>query len=169
MSTISRIVVTIIGGSLGIFILFYLFFGVASFDDDFKHSGEEQTSTITSQEAIFLNKTAYVGDNSKVSHILDQQGYPEEIIVEKFEILSQAEPYGLRVYLSKVPKDANKALLNNALLTFSLIDNLSNLYYIEDKSDQVIATYEREKALQALEEKEENSLGAAETAQAKTV
>ena len=75
----------------------------------------------------------------------------------------------MRVYLSKVPKDANKALLNNAMLTFFLIDNLSNLYYIEDKSDQVIATYEREKALQALEEKEENSLGAAETAQAKTV
>ena len=75
----------------------------------------------------------------------------------------------MRVYLSKAPKDANKALLNNAILTFSLIDNLSNLYYIEDKSDQVIATYEREKALQAFEEKEENSLGATETAQAKSV
>ena len=90
-------------------------------------------------------------------------------MVQKFEILSQSEPYGLRVYLSKAPKDANKALLNNAILTFSLIDNLSNLYYIEDKSDQVIATYEREKALQAFEEKEENHTGEMETAQAKSV
>lgn len=88
-------------------------------------------------------------------------------MVQKFEILSQSEPYGLRVYLSKVPKDANKALLNNAMLTFFLIDNLSNLYYVEDKSDQVIATYEREKVLQALEEKEENHTGEMETAQAK--
>ena len=76
-------------------------------------------------------------------------------MVQKFEILSQSEPYGLRVYLSKVPKDANKALLNNAMLTFFLIDNLSNLYYVEDKSDQVIASYEREKVLQVLEEIEE--------------
>lgn len=118
---------------------------------------------------MFAYKTAYVGDNSKVSHILDKQGYPEEIIVEMFEILSQTEPYGLRVYLSKVPKDANKALLNNALLTFSLIDNLSNLYYVEDKSDQVIATYEREKIAQAFEEKEESHTGKMEIAQAKSV
>ena len=75
----------------------------------------------------------------------------------------------MRVYLSKAPKDGNKALLNNAMLTFFLIDNLSNLYYIEDKSDQVIATYEREKVLQALEEKEENYTGEMETAQAKSV
>ena len=75
----------------------------------------------------------------------------------------------MRVYLSKAPKDANKALLNNAILTFSLIDNLSNLYYIEDKIDQVIVTYEREKVVQALEEKEENHTGEMETAQAKSV
>ena len=48
-----------------------------------------------------------------------------------------------------------------------MIDNLSNLYYVEDKSDQVIATYEREKVLQDLEEKEENHTGEMETAQAK--
>jgi|GEM_PF-1761540 hypothetical protein len=167
MSNKGRIV-TIIGGILGVFILFYLFFVILP-SGTFKTVTEGQKTSVAFRDNVFAYKTAYVGDNSKVSYILDKQGYPEEIIVEKFEILSQAEPYGLRVYLSKVPKDANKALLNNALLTFSLIDNLSNLYYIEDKSDQVIATYEREKALQALEEKEENSLGAAETAQAKSV
>ena len=167
MSNKGRIV-TIIGGILGVFILPYLFFVILP-SGTFKTVTEGQKTSVAFRDNVFAYKTAYVGDNSKVSYILDKQGYPEEIIVEKFEILSQAEPYGLRVYLSKVPKDANKALLNNALLTFSLIDNLSNLYYIEDKSDQVIATYEREKALQALEEKEENSLGAAETAQAKSV
>ena len=167
MSNTGRIV-TIIGGILGVFILFYLFFGFSPFTT-FKIVTEGQESTVASQDDVFAYKTAYVGDNSKVSHILDKQGYPEEIIVEKFEILSQTEPYGLRVYLSKVPKDANKALLNNALLTFSLIDNLSNLYYVEDKSDQVIATYEREKVLQDLEEKEESHTGKMETAQAKSV
>lgn len=151
MSTTSRIVVTIIGGILGILILFYLFFGVASFDDDFKRSGEEQTSTITSQEAIFSEKTAYVGDNSKVSHILDQQAYPEALVVKHFEILSQAEPYGLHVYLSKTPKDAKQALSDNALLTFYLIDNLSKLSYVEDKSEKVIASYERKEMKASLE------------------
>jgi len=159
---------TIIGGILGVFILFYLFFGFSPFTA-FKIVTEGQKTSVAFRDNVFAYKRAYVGDNSKVSHILDKQGYPEEIVVQKFEILSQSEPYGLRVYLSKAPKDANKALLNNAILTFSLIDNLSNLYYIEDKSDQVIATYEREKALQAFEEKEENSLGATETAQAKSV
>ena len=167
MSNTGRIV-TIIGGILGVFILFYLFFGFLPFTA-FKTVTEGQKTSVAFRDNVFAYKTAYVGDNSKVSHILDKQGYPEEIVVQKFEILSQAEPYGLRVYLSKAPKDANKALLNNALLTFSLIDNLSNLYYIEDKSDQVIATYEREKALQAFEEKEENHTGEMETAQAKSV
>ena len=159
-------VVTIIGGILGVFILFYLSLVILPYGT-FKIVTEGQKTSVAFRDNVFAYKTAYVGDNSKVSHILDKQGYPEEIIVEKFEILSQAEPYGLRVYLSKVPKDANKALLNNAILTFSLIDNLSNLYYIEDKSDQVIATYEREKVVQAFEETEENSLGATDTAQAK--
>lgn len=165
MSNTGRIV-TIIGGILGVFILFHLFFVILPYGT-FKTATEVQESAVAFRDNVFAYKTAYVGDNSKVSHILDKQGYPEEIIVEKFEILSQAEPYGLRVYLSKAPKDANKALLNNAILTFSLIDNLSNLYYIEDKSDQVIATYEREKVVQAFEETEENSLGATDTAQAK--
>ena len=153
MSNKGRIVI-IIGGILGVFILFYLFFGFSPFTA-FKTATEGQKTSVASWNNVFAYKTAYVGDNSKVSHILDKQGYPEEIVVQKFEILSQAEPYGLRVYLSKVPKDANKALLNNAMLTFFLIDNLSNLYYVEDKSDQVIATYEREKVLQVLEEIEE--------------
>lgn len=165
MSNTGRIV-TIIGGILGVFILFYLSLVILPYGT-FKTVTEGQESAVAFRDNVFAYKTAYVGDNSKVSHILDKQGYPEEIIVEKFEILSQAEPYGLRVYLSKAPKDANKALLNNAILTFSLIDNLSNLYYIEDKSDQVIATYEREKVVQAFEETEENSLGATDTAQAK--
>ena len=153
MSNTGRIV-TIIGGILGVFILFYLSLVILPYGT-FKTVTEGQESAVAFRDNVFAYKTAYVGDNSKVSHILDKQGYPEEIVVQKFEILSQAEPYGLRVYLSKAPKDANKALLNNAMLTFFLIDNLSNLYYIEDKSDQVIATYEREKVVQALEEKEE--------------
>ena len=167
MSNKGRIV-TIIGGILGVFILFHLSLVILPYGT-FKTVAEGQKTSVASWNNVFAYKRAYVGDNSKVSHILDKQGYPEEIVVQKFEILSQAEPYGLRVYLSKVPKDANKALLNNALLTFSLIDNLSNLYYIEDKSDQVIATYEREKVVQAFEETEENSLGATDTAQAKSV
>lgn len=153
MSNKGRIVI-IIGGILGVFILFYLSLVILPYGT-FKTVTEGQETSVTSRDNVFAYKTAYVGDNSKVSHILDKQGYPEEIVVQKFEILSQAEPYGLRVYLSKVPKDANKALLNNAMLTFFLIDNLSNLYYVEDKSDQVIASYEREKVLQVLEEIEE--------------
>ena len=153
MSNTGRIV-TIIGGILGVFILFYLSLVILPYGT-FKTVTEVQKTFVAFRDNVFAYKTAYVGDNSKVSHILDKQGYPEEIVVQKFEILSQSEPYGLRVYLSKVPKDANKALLNNAMLTFFLIDNLSNLYYVEDKSDQVIASYEREKVLQVFEEIEE--------------
>ena len=153
MSNKGRIVI-IIGGILGVFILFYLSLVILPYGT-FKTVTEVQKTFVAFRDNVFAYKTAYVGDNSKVSHILDKQGYPEEIVVQKFEILSQSEPYGLRVYLSKVPKDANKALLNNAMLTFFLIDNLSNLYYVEDKSDQVIASYEREKVLQVFEEIEE--------------
>lgn len=152
MSNKGRIVIII--GGLGVFILFYLSLVILPYGT-FKTVTEGQKSSVAFRDNAFAYKTAYVGDNSKVSHILDKQGYPEGIVVQKFEILSQAEPYGLRVYLSKVPKDANKALLNNAMLTFFLIDNLSNLYYVEDKSDQVIASYEREKVLQVFEEIEE--------------
>ena len=167
MSNKGRIV-TIIGSVLGVFILFHLFLVILPYGT-FKTVTEGQKTSIASWNNVFAYKRAYVGDNSKVSHILDKQGYPEEIVVQKFEILSQAEPYGLRVYLSKVPKDGNKALLNNAMLTFFLSDTLSNRYYIEDKRDQGSATYERDKVLQALEEQEENHTGEMETAQAKSV
>lgn len=143
-------IVTIIGGILGVFILFYLFF-VSLPSATFKTATEGQESAVAFRDNVFAYKTAYVGDNSKVSHILDQQGYPEEIIVKKFEILSQEAPYGLRVYLSKAPKDANKALSDNALLTFYLIDNLSKLSYVEDKSEKVIASYERKEMKASLE------------------
>ena len=89
MSNKSRIVIII--GGLGVFILFYLSLVILPYGT-FKTVTEGQETSVTSRDNVFAYKTAYVGDNSKVSHILDKQGYPEEIVVQKFEILSQAEP-----------------------------------------------------------------------------
>ena len=52
------------------------------------------------ETTLYDYKTAYIGDNSKVSHIVGAMQYPTGAKCETIKIQSEKEPYGLTVYLS---------------------------------------------------------------------
>lgn len=101
--------------------------------------------TVPSQShTLYQYKSAYVGDNSKTLSVINLQPYPKGVQTVGIEILSQNTPYGLKVYLSDSNNVADDNLFKNAIITFALIDNLDNIYYIDKNSNQTIAQYNRD-------------------------
>ena len=87
-------------------------------------------------------KTDYVGDSSNV---VSGQEYPEGYSYDSIEIQSEAEPYGLTVFLKDEPSAVKleDELQVNADMTFDLIGNLGTIDYKTADSKEIIASYER--------------------------
>lgn len=102
------------------------------------------TAPSKSNDTLYQYKSAYVGDNSKTLSVINLQPYPKGVQMAGIEILSQNTPYGLKVYLSDSNNVADDNLFKNAIITFALIDNLDNIYYIDKNSNQTIAQYNRD-------------------------
>lgn len=50
------------------------------------------------EESLYDFKTDFVGDNTKVSQIVYKQAYPKNFQTGEIKILSDKEPYGLKVF-----------------------------------------------------------------------
>lgn len=93
--------------------------------------------------SIYDYKTEYVGDNSKVVQIVNGMEYPDGIQYDSIEIQSQTQPYGLTVYVLEDRGITQDELFKNAVMTFALIDNLSELKYVDSSTDETIAEFTR--------------------------
>ncbi len=85
-------------------------------------------------ETLWNNRTDYIGDNSKVSHIAGNLPYPDYITYEGISIQSSKEPYELTVRLSTDSKEAldsiDLKLVNTwDKILYSLIGNLGGRRY----------------------------------------
>ena len=89
-------------------------------------------------------KTDYVGDSPNVVNIVSHQDYPKGYTYDHIEIQSEAEPYGLMVYLKVGQKDSKieEQLQANADTAFDLIGNLGVLEYLDADSEEIIASFE---------------------------
>ncbi|USF30784.1 M56 family metallopeptidase [Clostridium sp. MD294] len=106
-------------------------------------------------------KTDYVGDNSAVGNILTELGAPDGMVSNGFEIQSDAEPYGIKIYytiedfLKTQPYNGSGHGFNNSeievnddvefhfkksfMVLFSLIKNLKYVeYHISYQNEQKI-------------------------------
>lgn len=108
------------------------------------------------QKTIYDFKTDFVGDNSKVSQIINMQAYPKNFQTSEIKILSEKEPYGLKVFCKNYKNLEKKDLFKNAATTLALIKNLDNLYYV-DENEREIFTYNRKEVEENLK-KENTSL-----------
>ncbi|OLR65038.1 DUF4825 domain-containing protein [Peptoniphilus porci] len=108
------------------------------------------------EKTLYDFKTDFVGDNSKVSQIINKQKYPENFQTSEIKILSEKEPYGLKVFCKNYKNLEKKDLFKNAVTTLSLIKNLDNLYYV-DENEKEIFIYNRKEVEEKLE-KENTSL-----------
>lgn len=101
---------------------------------------------------LYDHKTQYVGDNSKVSSIVHLQSYPKGVQILGIEILSQQEPFGLNVLIHTDQALKNDDLNKNAIITFALIDNLNDIYYIDSQNKNVVLHYHRNHSEQLLKQ-----------------
>lgn len=86
-------------------------------------------------DSLYNYKTNYVGDNSKVSHIISNQDYPKDFEVGAIEILSRKSPYGIKVFVKDTSNIKREDIFKNAITSFALIKNLDRIYYVESGRD----------------------------------
>ena len=86
-------------------------------------------------DSLYNYKTNYVGDNSKVSHIISNQDYPKGFEVGAIEILSRKSPYGIKVFVKDTSNIKREDIFKNAITSFALIKNLDRIYYVESGRD----------------------------------
>ncbi len=96
------------------------------------------------ETTLYDYKTAYIGDNSKVSHIVGAMQYPTGAKCETIKIQSEKEPYGLTVYLSGAGIPDAASYQKNALMCFALIGNLEEIKYQNSESGAVLAEFYRD-------------------------
>ena len=97
-----------------------------------------------------------MGDNTRVSQIVSKEVYPKNLKTGEIKILSDKKPYGLKVFCKNYKDLEREDLFKNAAITFALIKNLDNLYYV-DEDENKIFTFSRHEVEKYLE-KENKSL-----------
>ena len=108
------------------------------------------------EKSLYDFKTDFVGDNTKVSQIVSKEAYPKNFETGEIKILSDKEPYGLKVFCKNFEDIEREDLFKNSAITFALIKNLDNLYYV-DEDEKEIFSFTRAEVEKNLE-KENKSL-----------
>jgi beta-lactamase regulating signal transducer with metallopeptidase domain len=108
-----------------------------------------QPKKIETADKLYNLKNTKIGDNSKVSEIINLLKLPEELQYESIELFTKEEPYGLKinfkadtdVQMSYVSKSSHDSWLSQFLVLFSLIDNLDYIIYgIDDGNSNIDVT-----------------------------
>lgn len=122
---------------LGLFILMMLGIGLQQAKSDIKIVSS--SSSIYNAEVLYKYKTPYLGDNSKVIHLIDNLPYAN--LREKVFLQTEAVPYGvtLEYDFSNAPDgpiqiEAN--FQNNAVILFALIENVDEIIFITKETGQ---------------------------------
>lgn len=99
---------------------------------------EPTVSSSYNTEALMANKTPYVGNNSKVTALIDALPWDNGIVRESIELHTAASPYGITINFNGMdpsmildePLNKNISFKHAALL-FSLIDNVDQINYMQ--------------------------------------
>lgn len=81
-------------------------------------------------ETLLANKTPYVGDNSKVVALIDAMPLPAGVVRDSVELQTSATPYSMTIHytVSKLEGQNNTYAFHNAIMLFSLVDNVDVIY-----------------------------------------
>ena len=81
-------------------------------------------------ETLMANKTQYVGDNSKVVALIDAMPLPAGVVRDSVELQTFAKPYSITIHytVSKLEGLNNTYAFHNAIMLFSLVDNVDVIY-----------------------------------------
>lgn len=110
------------------------------------------------EKSLYDYKTDYVGDNTKVVHIMKELPYREGVEVTDIELKTDKEPYGIRVFIQCNKSVDEKDFFKNAVVAFALIGNVDRIEYVDDISKEVFYSFDRTKVEQQLEKLGEDSI-----------
>lgn len=91
------------------------------------------------EKSLYDFKTDFVGDNTKVSQIVSKEVYPKNFEIGEIKILSEKEPYGLKVFCKNFEDIEKEDLFKNAATTLALIKNLDNLSYVDAEEKEIFS------------------------------
>lgn len=91
------------------------------------------------EKSLYDFKTDFVGDNTRVSQIVSKEVYPKNLKTGEIKILSDKEPYGLKVFCKNFEDIEREDLFKNAAITFALIKNLDNLSYVDAGEKEIFS------------------------------
>lgn len=109
------------------------------------------------EKSLYDFKTDFVGDNTKVSQIVSKEAYPKNFQTGEIKILSDKEPYGLKVFCKNFEDIEKEDLFKNAAISFALIKNLDNLSYV-DADEKEIFSFSRAEVEEEELQKNDTSL-----------
>lgn len=81
-------------------------------------------------ETLMANKTQYVSDNSKVVALIDAMPLPAGVVRNNVELQTSATPYSMTIHytVSELEGQNNTYAFHNAIMLFSLVDNVDVIY-----------------------------------------
>ena len=109
------------------------------------------------EKSLYDFKTDFVGDNTKVSQIVSKEAYPKNFQTGEIKILSDKEPYGLKVFCRNFEDIEKEDLFKNAAISFALIKNLDNLPHV-DADEKEIFSFSRAEVEEEELQKNDTSL-----------
>ena len=85
---------------------------------------------------LFNHKSKYIGDNSNISNLLGLLPYAQ--YKNGIELSTSTQPYGLKVFYDINNKDVDildlkNEFYNNALIIFSLIENVDKIEFVTNR------------------------------------
>lgn len=101
-------------------------------------------------DELYKLKGTYIGDNSKVGHIISLLDFPKELTPDGIELFTKEEPFGLRINFKASDETIARYISSSSdyvwrpqsLILFSLVDNLEYIQYRINNDDvRITASY----------------------------
>ncbi len=104
-------------------------------------TNNDNTTTLAGK--LFVNRTPYVGNNSKVAALTYVMPLPEGVSQESLQLQTKSEPYGITIHYSL--EDDSKSygrsrFFKNSALLFATVDNVETVSHIGHMSDPLLSS-----------------------------
>ena len=95
------------------------------------------------EKSLYDYKTDYVGDNTKVVHIIQELPYKDGVTITSTQLLTDKEPYGIQIFIENSQSLDMEDLFKNTVVSFALIGNLDTIEYVDNTSKEILHSFNR--------------------------
>lgn len=100
---------------------------------------------------LYNSKTVTVGDTKKVEKIASSLNYTSNYTFNGLKVVKDSAPYTLNVYLKESVPKLTCDFSREAIVIFSLVDDINSINFISEKRNEILDNYKRENLDKLLE------------------